>query len=179
MAPDDYGRFARFAQRRMMVKTPKPFLKIIGVLVLAVVILAFAMFYIEAQEAPPRLVDIGEYTILFDIGVLFSLILVLILFGIRPLWSAHKEVASSLVSDDGPMIGETLASFTEEGVFVKSAHMQTLFKWSAFGDVAQHKGAVYMMVDHGAGLILPQDAFADKKEREHFVATMKERLQNR
>ena len=63
-----------------------------------------------------------------------------------------------------------MLAMSEEGLVVTDAHVQSIFRWSAFRCVLEHKQSVYLMIDNGAGVIVPRTAFESKADRLRFMA---------
>lgn len=78
-----------------------------------------------------------------------------------------------LPSENGIFLSNKVLHLDEQGLTCSCKEMTTQYQWSAFVDVDENQGDVYLFVDTMMAEIVPAASFADDNERTAFVEFVK------
>lgn len=174
VTPEDFGAYATYTQRRAMLRAPGVLFRMLGALAIGFAAVLAGLIIVAAQKSEAPIINAGAYTELAVAGVLLALAAIAVFAGLIPAIRMQKNAAAAFVSEDGPLTGDFLLEASADGLVVTGSHMQTVFRWSAFEAIESRNGAVYLIVDAGAGVIVPKSAFETKEERLQFMAQANE-----
>ncbi len=82
-----------------------------------------------------------------------------------------NRMISMMVTEGGPFLGEFSLESVSDGFVVRGQHSQTNFDWDAIQAVEENEGYIFVLIDNGAGLVIPKSAFSSPQEKQYFLET--------
>lgn len=79
---------------------------------------------------------------------------------------------------DGLIIGQKTIELDDEGISDSSNLCNSFFKWSAFDEVVNYDGNVYILLGDMRALIFPESCFTSDAEREELYTFAKDRVKS-
>ena len=164
---------AHMARRLFVQHGARYRVALIGV-VLCAVFLAAAIVFTAHPFLAMRMMGMGYAESLYAAIILCLIAAILSLF---PAVRLRLTLPRWQVSDDGPLLGDTVLRLDEDGLWVERALVRTKYLWRAFKGVEMAKSALILPLDGGVGLIIPASAFAGAAARLEFAALVQKRVE--
>jgi hypothetical protein len=101
---------------------------------------------------------------LYVVDVLTPFVVFLLLFAFFVYRSRHRMVPS----ETGTTLGRHTYSLVEDGVHVSSRHTQVSIRWGGVQELLETNSHFFIMVDRGAGFIVPKRSFSDPLQAAAF-----------
>ena len=109
------------------------------------------------------------------LGLLMIGLLTVWLRGCGRLWSRLRALpedgeAAREILREGVNIGAMTFEADERGLVIASSLVRSTYAWSAFEELAEAERSLFLVVDPGAAVILPKDAFGGEPDLLAFKA---------
>ena len=88
----------------------------------------------------------------------------------------NDRMISMMATEDGPYIGDFSLETVSDGFVATTKWTQGKFDWNAVCAVEENEGYVYLMIDNGSGLPIPESAFSSPQEKRDFVEVVTSRM---